>query len=569
MKRKFAWFLALAVIAGTLFVLLVPKKIVRNLYYYVKGSDLKERKTEPVVAFFDRNKEGLISNSDSFEYVNFTISDSEIKSSGMPGGGNSPLFVTVDMWNKYISENPLESIVNGKYDQVIRTLCDSLANAGRPVFIRWNPEMEVNADKYPWQLQSPVLYNKAFYYFASMCRSLSPEAKIVWSAAGYPGVLDYYPQEDFVDYLSVTLGSSSEKSKDTYPDYKSVSDEIIHKVHRLRFIDKPVFILQSDNTKTGSLNMAVAEAAEYLKQNRMEIFSTINAGDSAVTHERDSIQFGAYDPEKKFSDIEQISTEHIFIDWHHIQDGSYEKQIKEIAGRGHDIIVTLEPWREENARPDTNVLLSVVGGRYDDYLERLFNTLAKTDRTVYLRWIHEMEIPVTRYPWQSQLPVNYIKAFRHFASFRKPGNTNIKLVWGPAGDRGLQDFWPGGDVVDYISIAIYGLPDKNITDHKQQESFKTIFTRKNNRMRFFNKPVFITEFGIKGPDDFQRQWLLAAAETIKSNPQVKGVCYFNMVDTPKAWGDIAAPVWKISSETYRAFINAFNTDSPDLTASKK
>lgn len=567
MKRKLGWFLALAVIAATLVVLLVPKRIVRNLYYYVKGSDLKERKEEPLIAVFDRGEKGLQMNTDSFEYVQFRISDSKLISTGLKKGSKLPVFVTVDMWNKFISENPLQSIANGKYDETIAILCDSLANAGRPVYVRWNPEMEVNADKYPWQLQSPVLYNNAFRHFAKMCRQLSPEVKIVWSTAGYPGVLDYYPQEDFVDYVSVTLGSQSEKSKKAYPDYKSPSDEIIRKVHRLRFIDKPVLILAASNTEMASLGGAVAEAAAYLEESKTEIFSTVSAG-SPIEQEGHGLRFGAYDPEQKFAGIEKISTEHIFIDWHHIQDGSYERQIKEIAGRGHDLIVTLEPWRENNARADSNVLLSVIGGRYDDYLKRLFTTLEKTERTVYLRWIHEMEIPVTRYPWQSQSPVDYIKAFRYFASFRKAGNTNIKLVWGPAGDRGLQDFWPGSDVVDYISIAIYGLPDKNITDHKQQESFKTIFTRKNNRMRFFNKPIFITEFGIKGPDEFQREWLLAAAETIKSNPQVKGVCYFNMVDTPKAWGDIEAPIWKISSETYEAFINAFGAEARTKTASR-
>ena len=224
MRRKLAWFLALAVIVATLFVLLVPKRIVLNMYNYAKGSGVKERKTEPVIAFFDRDKGGLTLNSDSFEYVNYRISDSKFQSSDSSHGGKVPLFVTVDMWNSYISENPLKSIANGEYDPMITRLCDSLTKAGRPVYVRWNPEMEVNAKIYPWQLQSPVMYNKAFEHFVKLLRQLSPDAKIVWSAAGYPGVLDYYPQEDLVDYLSVTLDNSSEKSSKAFPEYKSSSD---------------------------------------------------------------------------------------------------------------------------------------------------------------------------------------------------------------------------------------------------------------------------------------------------------------------------------------------------------
>ena len=187
-----------------------------------------------------------------------------------------------------------------------------------------------------------------------------------------------------------------------------------------------------------------------------------------------------------------------------------------------------------------------------------FEIISNVKQTVYLRWTHEMEIPVTRYPWQSQPPVNYIKAFRHFASFRKPEAKNIKLVFGPTGDRGLQDWWPGDDVVDFISMAIYGLPDKNITDYRKQESFQTIFKRKLYRMRFFDKPLLISEFGIKGPEDFQLEWLMEATKTINSNPQIKAICYFNMTDTPKAWGDIEAPDWTITRETFGAFIESLN-----------
>ena len=104
------------------------------------------------------------------------------------------------------------------------------------------------------------------------------------------------------------------------------------------------------------------------------------------------------------------------------------------------------------------------------------------------------------------------------------------------------------DVVDFISIAIYGLPDKNITDPEKQESFNTIFKRKNWRMRFIDKPIFITEFGVKGPEDYQTEWLIKAAKVIGENPQIVGINYFNMTDTPKAWGEIKPPDWSITKK---------------------
>ena len=167
--------------------------------------------------------------------------------------------------------------------------------------------------------------------------------------------------------------------------------------------------------------------------------------------------------------------------------------------------------------------------------------------------MHEMEIPIHRYPWQSQDPVNYINTFRYFMKFEGGPGSNVKKIWGPAGDRGSIDFWPGDDVVDFISIAIYGLPDKNITDPEQQESFRTIFERKYHRMRFADKPLFITEFGVKGPENFQDKWLSDAAKIINAYPQIFGVCYFNLYDNPKAWGHIKAPDWSITPASMQRF----------------
>jgi beta-mannanase len=222
--------------------------------------------------------------------------------------------------------------------------------------------------------------------------------------------------------------------------------------------------------------------------------------------------------------------------------------------------VTFEPFRNPNGETDLQVLQNVTEGKYDREISHLFSILNTTIRKVYLRYAHEMEIPITRYPWQSQNPVTYIKSFRYFMNFQDSLSPNINRVWGPAGDRGSIEWWPGNDVVDFMSIAIYGLPDKNITDPEKQESFTTIFNRKYWRLRFIDKPIFITEFGVKGPEDFQNKWLEEAAKTINKNPQIIGINYFNMSDTPGAWGDIKAPDWSITPKTLHRFLDVLIRD---------
>ena len=75
-------------------------------------------------------------------------------------------------------------------------------------------------------------------------------------------------------------------------------------------------------------------------------------------------------------------------------------------------------------------------------------------------------------------------------------------------------------------------------------------------MRLASKAIFITEFGVKGPEDFQSEWLGKAAAVLAAHKEVAGVCYFNLADNPEVWGDIPAPDWGISPATYNHFVEA-------------
>ncbi|MCU0406373.1 MAG: hypothetical protein MUE64_05260, partial [Ignavibacteriaceae bacterium] len=188
--------------------------------------------------------------------------------------------------------------------------------------------------------------------------------------------------------------------------------------------------------------------------------------------------------------------------------------------------------------------------------------ISYTKQMVYLRFAHEMEIPITRYAWQSQDPLIYIRAFRYFMNFTDTIPHNVKRIWGPAGDRSSPDFYPGNDALDYISFVIYGLPDKDITEHEKQLTFSNIYNHKIWRFRFFAKPVFITEFGVRGPEDYQTRWLEDAAKTLNENPRVIGVNYFNMSDTPGAWGEIKEPDWSITPASLHRFLEVLERDNP-------
>jgi len=324
-------------------------------------------------------------------------------------------------------------------------------------------------------------------------------------------------------------------------------------------MNKPVLFLATESVQRNILQQQwIEELNNQLKVDK-DIYQTpiisLNTNDGLEKNKDDStFKIGLYDPFLLLAQHRSVTTEHLFTNIETVKNGMFKKDFDAVIGRHHDVIVTMETWSTGQTEKDRDVLTNIVTGVYDHAWVTLYQIISNVPQTVYLRWGHEMEVPVDRYPWQMQDPVAYIKAFRYVASFQEPKANNIKIVWGPAGDRGSVEWWPGDNVVDYTSIAVFALPDKNINDYSKQQSFTSIFQSKFHRIRFANKPIFITEFGVKGPEAYQKKWLKEAASTINKRPEIKGISYFNSADSPKAWGDAKIPDWSITKDTFKSFV---------------
>ncbi len=476
---------------------------------------------------------------------------------------DGPVLLTVESWgtrqvNSYDS-NPLIDLLEGDYDESIRQLGRQLPQAGENVYVRVNPDMEVPGSRYPWQ-QYPSIYISAFRRFADLIREHAPKVRMLWAPAGYPGAMEYYPGDAYVDAASVTVRSRTEAGLSAYPINEELAYDLFRRIHRLRNLGVPIFVLGEGRTVADSLTADLVQGlgdritsardlaygAEYTVRPKL--------GESMPVAPP-KLLIGLHDPMEQLLDHPHVSVEHLFVDFRSLRNGYFAKDFAEVIARNHSPIVSFEPFYLPDGQTDSDALRHVTEGAYDDYIRELYQILATTKKQVYLRYAHEMEIPIHRYPWQSKDPLEYIRSYRYFMR-ADTVTDNVAQVWGPAGDRGSEEWYPGNAWVDYVSIAIYGLPDKNITDPKQQESFARIFDRKMWRMRFIDKPVFITEFGVKGPEAYQTGWMIEAARVLRDDRRVVGVNYFNMSDTPAAWGEIKPPDWSITRTTLAAFVKA-------------
>lgn len=562
-KFLIVWLLSLVLIISVFVVNRLLQTTTAKVW--LMNTEMTEQFHEPVLGVFDRDKELLQPEVRKIQHYKLSLNGDrkwEIKDNLLKDIDDTiPILLTVEMWEM----NALEKTARGEKDENIRNLFSGLIKDRKRIYIRWNPEMEVPANHNPWNNQ-PTDYIAAFRQFSKICKEIASHAQFIYGPSGYPGTLESYPGDDVVNALSITLNSDSESKMSLHKE-KTVQDQIKRKLHRLRFVDKPVFILGSKNMEEASFEHNwIKGATDFLQKNKEIVYFENNfiRPKSDCSANEQEIRIGFYDPDLLLINEPAVSVEHLFISFRTIKSGAFENTIHEALSRNNDLIISVEP-KKDVEKEDPAILKEIIAGEYDALLKKFFAALPKTDRTIYLRFAHEMEIPITRYPWQSQDPVVYIEAFRYFMQFPGSDSPNIVKIWGPAGDRGSLEWWPGGDVVDMLSIAIYGLPDKNITDPEKQESFEQIFRRKSWRLRFVDKPLFITEFGVKGDENFQTRWLKNAAETINKNPQIVGVSYFNKFDNPDVWGEgMKPPEWSISKNSFHAFLATLVRDPAGL-----
>jgi beta-mannanase len=533
------------------------------LFYLIRFTSLfksREYATDVLNAAFAEQPVGYFNRADSLGVANPQLQhisiqlhtntpDAQLLAVLKNPDPNAELLITVIIGEK----DALEMVADGDFDDALRSLCRVLPKAKR-IYLRWNPDMEVPVKRYSWQYQAPADYIRAFRHFAKTCREEAPSAQIMWSPAGYPGTEEYWPGDDVTDVIAIAVNGQSELNATAFPPEPDLRSALRRKIIRTRFINKPVWVLASGtDSLVRSIQSDLKAVTAELKRDSSWIFQEYHIRQPVSRNAGITPMVGVYDPNHILTSSKDVQVEHLFVDLGNIQSGAFARDFEAVVRRGHQVIVSVEPWRDSRVRKDSSVLQNTLQGVYDEDFRALFKTISETSQLVYVRFAHEMEIPIHRYAWQSQDPVLYIKAFRHFMDLGK-GIKNIRKVWGPAGDRGSMEWYPGGDVVDFVSIAIYGLPDKNITDPTRQESFETIFNRKMWRMRFASKPVFITEFGVKGPEGYQSEWMVNAARILAAHKEVAGVCYFNLADNPKVWGNIPAPDWGISKVTFDHFI---------------
>lgn len=262
---------------------------------------------------------------------------------------------------------------------------------------------------------------------------------------------------------------------------------------------------------------------------------------------RQRLALGVYDPKKSFADADYVAIEHIFVSW--LDDnGPLIKETAEFARqRNRWLMITVEPWSDRQpGGGDLSLLSDVVGGRYDQRIEKICQDIAALETPLFVRWGHEMEVPTGRYPWAHPDGQSFIDAYRRFVDKCRAYTDRIFYVWSPRGDHELDQYFPGKSYADYVGVSVYSFPDWEIGQYGRIRSVAKNFAERYDRIRKYDKPVMIAELGITGSSLYQRSEAARAFADLQAFPLLQAVVYFNAVDSPGAWeARYGVPDWSI------------------------
>lgn len=200
---------------------------------------------------------------------------------------------------------------------------------------------------------------------------------------------------------------------------------------------------------------------------------------------------------------------------------------------------------------DTDSLAQIAAGTYDGAINAWAASAKAWAGPILLRWDWEMN--GTWYPWARQPAADYIAAWRHLRTLLP---ANVEMVWCPnviyPGSQPIGDRYPGDIFVQWLGIDGYNF-GTNPLKPDVWRSFQQVFDATYVALAAAStKPILICETASTEFGGDKAAWITGMWQTLRSMPQVKGLCWFN-------WNQGGAD-WPIESSA--AATSAFRAGVP-------
>lgn len=159
------------------------------------------------------------------------------------------LLVTIEPWTWSRSErntpqNLRKGISDGSFDENMRTICNVLNTLQSPVTVRWAHEMEDDNGQFIWAGWDPQTYIAAYHRMIDVCRVAAPKVRYMWSPAGLEGMEAYYPGDDYVDVVGISVFGYQPWDEKHYGRDRTFEDIMAPEYKRATTFGKPVVVAE-------------------------------------------------------------------------------------------------------------------------------------------------------------------------------------------------------------------------------------------------------------------------------------------------------------------------------------
>jgi beta-mannanase len=159
------------------------------------------------------------------------------------------LLITVEPWSwdvdwRVTSDELLAGILAGRYDANMASVCSEAAKLKSPVTIRWAQEMDETDAQFTWAQWTSESYITAYRRMVTECRKHLKSAKYMWSPKGNPDLADFYPGDEFVDIVGLSVFGLQEYDRAHFGKERTFAEALEPGYRLVEGFGKPVMVAE-------------------------------------------------------------------------------------------------------------------------------------------------------------------------------------------------------------------------------------------------------------------------------------------------------------------------------------
>lgn len=162
---------------------------------------------------------------------------------------NRALMITIEPWTWTKSERNTarflrDGIRQGYYDANMRGVCSVIGTLQSPISVRWGHEMEHDEGHFIWAGWQPADYISAYRRMIDICRDEAPNINVVWSPLGLENANDYYPGDEYVDIVGMSIFGLEPWEAKILGGAKTFEDWLTERYDLLKGYGKPILVAE-------------------------------------------------------------------------------------------------------------------------------------------------------------------------------------------------------------------------------------------------------------------------------------------------------------------------------------